>query len=132
MYGASAISDYGDGFPVEVVVVIPAGGVDGFSFEGVAAFDFGIAGAVELSDARDEKLGGEGVSVGGCDAPGGGIFVEGGFFEFFVESYVPVEIVFVCAGVDVFEDFGLFGEFSCPVGFGFEREGVEHGGHVAA
>ena len=51
MYGTSAVSDYGNGFVVEVVVVIPAGGMDGFSLEGVAAFDVGVAGAVELADS---------------------------------------------------------------------------------
>jgi hypothetical protein len=61
--GAGAGADDADALAGEVVVVVPAGGVEEFALEAFEALDVGQGGIDEAADAGDDDTGGEGIAV---------------------------------------------------------------------
>ena len=123
-------ADHGDALAGEVVVVVPARGVEHLAGEAVDARDLGQLGLREPAGAGDQDVGEHGAGRGG-DRPGPGLVVPGRLLHRGTEPE-PVERAGLTGdALQVGLDLRLRGEGPGPVRVGREREAVELAGYVA-
>ena len=126
--GAGA--DHGDPLAGQVVVVVPARGVEDLALEGLDALDLRQPGLREPAGAGDHDVGGD-IAVVGADQPDLLVLVPGEVQDRDPEPE-PVEHPGLLGGaLEVGLDLRLRGERARPVGVGREAEGVQLAGHVA-
>ena len=122
-----------DGHPLasELVLVVPAGGVEGRALEALHAGQVGVARIAQRPLGGDDDVGRE-LALGRLESPQLLVLVPVGREQVGVEADVRHHAVAVRAVAQVLEDLGLRREGARPVRVGREGERVEMRGHVAA
>ncbi len=115
----------------EIDVVVPFGGVEGGTGEGVDAGDVRHRRTRELAHRRNQDVGGEGFAAGGAHLPDTARGIEFRIGDLDAEADLARQIVLLGDRAHVRVDVALLGKAARPVGFGFERPRVQRGGHIA-
>ena len=122
---AGSDADDADPFTPEVVVVIPAGRVEGGSLELAEAGDVRNVGPVQLSEPAHHDVRLVTITDGRRERPPAGLLGPGHLGDLGLEPQVRTQFEPGHQRLEVVEDLGLFGELPGPVGLGREREAVE-------
>ena len=128
--GRGARADDRDPFAGEVVVVVPAGGVEDLALEPVEAVNVRQCRLGERANGRDHEIRRE-LPLRGAHVPPRLVLVPPDLLNFDSEP-MPVEHV-VLSGypLDVGLYLGLFGVRTAPTGVRREREGIQVRRHIA-
>lgn len=105
--------------------MVPLGGVEGGSGEGIGAVDIRHGGTRELADSGDEDFRGVACAVGGADGPAAGLLVELGIGHLGAEFDMALQVVLPGDAAHVVVDIALLRKPARPIGFGLERPGVQ-------
>ncbi|ESU48605.1 hypothetical protein P376_3422 [Streptomyces sp. HCCB10043] len=127
--GAGA--DHRDALAGQVVVVVPAGGVEDLAGEGVEPGYVGHLGVGERTGGGDDDIRVERGAVGGLDHPVQVLLVPAHQLHLVVQPDMRAEPEGVGDALQVGPDVLLAGEGARPVRIGREGEGVEVGRYVA-
>ena len=121
-------ADRGDALALEVVVVVPAGGVERLPLEVLEPLDGRRLGLRQRAHAGDHHARAQ-RPVGGLDGPAAVLPLDAG--DVAVEPHVRADAELVGDALQVVADLGLARVGVGPAGVGGEGEGVEVRGHVA-
>jgi hypothetical protein len=123
--------DHADALAGEVVVPVPARGMEPRALEVFDARNLRPHEFVEHALGADDGIGFQHHSIGGGHAPQPFVVLPRGRFHRGVQADVGAQAVLVRTVIEIREDLGLAGERTRPVELRFERERVEMRLHVA-
>lgn len=121
---------HGDALAAQVVVVVPACGVEDLAGEGLKTGDARDLRVGQRPGGGDDDIGGQGAARG-LDHPAQVLGVPGHQLDLGAEAQVRAQAEEVGDVLQVGADVPLAGEGARPLGVGRERERVQVGGHVA-
>ncbi len=107
LQGACGIPHDGNAFSADVMLVVPAGGVEGRAFEGLHSREVGYGGTVELAEAGHHHVDLGCFSIFGSELPDVCGFIERERGDLGIEADVGHKLVFGGEILEVGEDFWL-------------------------